>query len=246
MSNPTRLVFRLLLLLAFTTVLRADYSLDQARRAQSLLGPGIWSQLVRVENDARSSPYPRRLHALVFELAGILWFYTETNGTQSFSLRVGRLDEEKGDFGPLLRDIEPGFVRWSIVPREGGPAVPPARELKNGCFIESIAALRERLARGERMERPRLLSYYAKSPAGMKGHTVLAFGTGEHVEVVDPGKPDLRLRFAKAFEPDALALARAMEGANVVKARFVPVDLAVPERRVLARGRALSTVPERS
>lgn len=247
MFHPTRLPAFVLLLLAFSTVLRADLSLNQVRRAQSLLGTDIWSQIVRVENDARPSRYPRRLHALVFELAGILWFYTPTDGTQSFSLHAGRLAEEKADFGPLLRDIEPGFTRWSIVPRESWPAVTGAGELKNGCFIESIAELRGRLARGERMERPRLLSYYAKSFEGTKGHTVLTYGDGDHVLVFDPGKPAARLVFARAFDSDPLALARAIEGAKVDKARYVMVDfLEVPEQTLVARNGPGLTRPDRS
>lgn len=246
MFHPTRLSALVLLLLVFTTVLRADFSLEQARRAQSLLGPDIWSQIVRVENDARPSRYPRRLHALVFELAGILWFYTPTDGTQSFSLRAGRLAEEKADFSALLRDIEPGFTRWSVVPVEAGPKSIAEVELKNGCFIESIGELRERLARGERMERPRLLSYYAKTSAGAKGHTVLTYGTGDHVQVFDPGNPDAQLVFAKAFGPDPLALARAVEGPEVVKARYVTIDLDVTEQTLVARSGRDPRRPDRS
>ncbi len=225
MFYPSRLPAFVLLLLIFATVLRADHSLDQARRAQSLLGPDIWSQIIRVENAAKPSPYPRRLHALVFELAGILWFYTATDGTQSLSLQIGRLAEEKADLGPLLRDIDPGFTRWSVLPRERWPQVVPGLVLQNGCFVESVAALRERLARGEPMERPRLLSYYAKSPLGQKGHTVLTFGTGAELEVVDPAQSDTRLFFTKAIGRDPLALARAVQGPEVVKARYVSLEL---------------------
>jgi hypothetical protein len=224
-SHPARFVLLLLTLLVFATALRADPSLDQVRRAQSLLGPDIWSQVIRVENHARASRYPRILHALVFELAGILWFYTATDGTQSFSLHAGRLAEEKANFSPLLRDIEPGFTRWSVVPADRLPRVIPGLALRNGCFIESVAGLRERLARGEPMERPRLLSFYANTSSGVHGHTVLAYGHGEHVEVFDPGQPDKRFTFAKAFGPDALALARALEGPEVVKARYVSIEM---------------------
>lgn len=246
MFPTTRLRAFVLLLLVLATVLRADFSLDHARKAQSLLGPDIWSEIVRVENDARPSRYPRRLHALVFELAGVLWFYTPADGTQSFSLHVGRLAEEKADFGPLLRDIEPGFKRWTTVPREQWPEVKARLELKNGCFIESIAELRARLARGERMERPRLLSYYAQTPGGAKGHTVLTYGIGDHVQVYDPGKPYAQLVFAKAFGPDPLVLARAVEGPAIVKARYVTIDLEVREQTLVARHGAAPTRPARS
>ena len=60
------------------------------------------------------------LHALVFELAGMLWFYTAEDGTQSFSLRIDRLDAEKADFGPMLRDIARHLRHRECVYREWG------------------------------------------------------------------------------------------------------------------------------
>ena len=109
----------LLSLLFFAAVaLRADGSLADARYAQVLLGPGIWSCVIRIENDSRFSAYPRVAHALVFELDGVLWFYTDTDGTQSFSLYKHRLAEEKADFGPLLREIDRGFTSWKVVPSD--------------------------------------------------------------------------------------------------------------------------------
>ncbi len=223
-----RFPFGLAFVLACASVLRAEPSLDQVRTAQALLGPEIWSRVIRVENRTRAGRYPRTLHALVFELANVLWFYTPADGTQSLSLHVGRLEEEKADLGPLLRDIEPGFTRWSVVPPERLPPPVPGLALGNACFIESIAGLRERLARGERLERPRLLSFYEQTALGMHGHTVLAFGTDEGIEIFDPARPAVRRTFAPALGPDALALARAFEGPGVVKARFVTIELAAP------------------
>ena len=191
-----------------------------------LLGPEMWSRVIRIENEARPGRYPRTLHALVFELAGILWFYTDTDGTQSFSLHAGRLAEEKADFSPLLRDIEPGFVRWRVVPAGDLPSRSAAgRTLRNGCFIESVAALLKRRARGEPLERPRLLSFYAHTHAGRLGHTVLAYGHGDVVEIFDPARPEMRPVFAKTLGHEALALARALDGSDVVQARFVELDL---------------------
>jgi hypothetical protein len=224
--------------LLFATSLVAASSLEHARRAQALLGPQVWSQVITVRNSARQSPYPRVVHALVFELVGILWFYTDVNGTQSFSLHRGRLAEEKKDFGPLLRDIEPGFERWVPVARGAAsvsewPRTPLAdarshvalpatfsEPLPNGCFIESVAALRQRLNRGLAVEDPRLLSFYVPNSAGKMGHTVLAYESGGSVEVVDPSQPGQPLIFPPATAREPLALARALEGSAVVKARF--------------------------
>ena len=155
----------------------ADHSLVNARRAQALLGSDVWSEVIRIENDARNSRYPRSLHALVFELAGILWFYTEADGTQSFSLHQGQLAAEKANYAPLLRDIEPGFTRWTAVAADvaAGNSLPPEAPLPNGCFIESYAALRMLVARGVPVREPRLLSYYAQGKVRQAGHTVLAY-----------------------------------------------------------------------
>ena len=70
----------LLPLLAFTAVLRGD-PLDHAQRARAMLGAGIWSRVIRIENVSAGSRYPATVYALVFELSGILWFYTDIDGT---------------------------------------------------------------------------------------------------------------------------------------------------------------------
>ena len=221
--HPLR--FFVLLLLA-TAALSAETSLEAARRAQSLLGPETWSRVIRVENETRGSRYPRLVHALVFELADILWFYTDFDGTQSLSLRRGELERDKRDLGPLLREIEPGFVRWTTVESTAETApLESLGPLRNGCFVESVAALRERLQRGVPVRAPRLLSYYAKTSLGLKGHTVLAYEIGDRVEIFDPGRPREPIVFAAAtLGSEALALARALEGyEEIIKARYLPL-----------------------
>lgn len=209
----------------------ADHSLVHARRAQALLGPETWSQIIRVENRARASAYPATLHALVFELAGVLWFYTDVDGTQSFSLHRGRLAEEKADFAPLLRDIEPGFVRWTVVEADWAvtAGVDAKEMIPNGCFIESYAALRVLLARGEAVAEPRLLSYYAKTAFRRGGHTVLAYSVPGRVVVFDPLRPAAALQFPADWGDDPRRLARAVQGPEVIQARVLP--LPVPAAR---------------
>jgi len=215
--------------LALVALLPAQPALENVRTAQALLGSGVWSRAITVRNEARVSPYPKIVHALVFELAGILWFYTDVDGTQSFSLHQGNLAAEKADFGPLLRDIEPGFTRWT-------PAAPDAAvrgtaaggsPLRNGCFIESVVALRERMARGEVAEEPRLLSYHAESPGGRVGHTVLAYRVGGRLEIIDPSQRERAFAFPVSAGADPLALARALAGRDVVRARYLPLPAEV-------------------
>ena len=228
----SRFTFWFALVVGAALVRGADLSLETARRAQALLGPGVWSQVIRVENEARVSRYPRELHALVFELAGVLWFYTDTDGTQSFSLRRGRLAEEKADFAPLLRDIERGFTRWSVAPE--GEATPG--NLPNGCFVESVAALRERIERGEAVASAQLLSYYIDTADGRHGHTVLSFATSRGVEVIDPDRPKQVLRYSASQAEGALQLAQALDGERVAAARWVPVDLSAMRGAIFAGG----------
>ena len=213
-----------------TLATTATGSLDHARRAQSLLGPNLWSRLIRVTNVAVHSIYPATVYALIFEEAGILWFYTDTDGTQSLSRHLDRLAEEKGDFGPLLRAIEPGFVDYLVLP-DSPPDNPAAIRgaLPNGCFIESLAALGERLARGDAIERARLLSCYVDTPLGPRGHTVLTFETADGLFLLDPARSPEPRSVPRAWQDDAMALAgAALEGAKITRARWVPTAFPLP------------------
>ncbi|HEY4990003.1 MAG TPA: hypothetical protein VII09_09360, partial [Opitutaceae bacterium] len=92
--------------------------LADAVAARAMLGSETWARLVLIRN---ANPgvgwsrgvYPRTVYAVVFEMSGILWFYTDTNGTQSLSLTLGTLDRDKAAPGRLFRAIDRGFTRWS-------------------------------------------------------------------------------------------------------------------------------------
>jgi hypothetical protein len=210
-----------LALLGAATLWADDASLAHARQAQAMLGPEVWSQVIRIDNTARRSPYPHTLHALVFELEGLLWFYTDTDGTQSFSLKRGRLAEEKADFGPLLRDIERGFTHWSVVSDAPSAARAPRGSLPNGCFIQSVAASR---ALGAGVDHLQLLSYYVQTASGLRGHTVLTYEKRGHLGVFDPEEPERAQQFSKTLGRDPLALARAVLGGAVARARLLPLE----------------------
>ena len=224
----------MLALLVFAgAVFGADDSLADACRAQALLGPEVWSRVIRIENEARLSRYAHIVHALVFELDGVLWFFTDADGTQSFSLQRGRLEEDKAGFGPLLREIEPGFARWSEIPAQL-PSVAATGKLRNGCFIESVAALRERLARGGSAVHSQLLAYYVNTSGGTLGHTVLVSETGDRIEVFDPERRGEARFFPARLLADPLALARELTGDRVAKARLVPLEPPAAWTRVVA------------
>lgn len=200
---------------------RAD--LTNARRAQAVLGADVWSQVIRIENAGNTKKYARTVHALVFEVAGILWFYHDGEGTQSFSLHRGRLEAEKADFAPLLADIHAGFTRWSVVTTTEPVAVGAPATLLNGCFVESIANLRIRVIGGGVANRPKLLSYFYESARIRPGHTVLTFETDDGLVVIDPVEPSRLRVFSGELAKSATALSTALLGRMVSKALFVPV-----------------------
>ena len=223
----------LLLVLLLPGVLDAASALENARRAQALLGPETWSRVIRVDNTAGRSRYPATVFALVFEEAGILWFYTDANGTQSFSLHPSRLAEEKADFSPLLREIDPGFATHVILPEAAYDLPAGGGALPNGCFVESLAALRDRVQRGEQIDRARLLNCYVDTPAGRRGHTVLTYETPRGLFLLDPGRSPEPRQVPREWADDAMALAgAALQGVRVARARWVPTALPFPAAAV--------------
>lgn len=245
---PFARLLSLLVIAVSVDALRADPTLAHARRAQEMLGPETWSRIVRIENDSPQSRYPRVLHALIFELQGVLWFYASVGGTQSLSLHVGRSDEEKHELGTLLREIDAGFRNWRDV---NGDEIATNRSapLPNGCFIDSVVALRERVGAGEPIRNPRLLSYYVETREGLAGHTVLVYDRIDRIAVFDAAQPYRRIRLPLALGADPLKLARALEGARVLRVRELKLDSVVgatifasaaPESGALATARSVA------
>ncbi|HEY1793505.1 MAG TPA: hypothetical protein VGG34_11355 [Opitutaceae bacterium] len=206
-------------LVALATALRAD-PLGNARRAEEMLGPGVWTRLIRVTNTNPGRPYPARVHALVFELSGILWFYTDTDGTQSLSTHLGTLERDKADFSPLLPAIDRGFASWRA--EDPGRAPPGEGRIPNGCFIESVSLLRRRLEAGGQASRPRLLSYYVRVAGRVRGHTVLQFMTDSGPMVLDPDAPARPVPITPADVDDAESCVGCLRG-DVFRARWLPL-----------------------
>jgi hypothetical protein len=239
---------RVLLLLLLSALARlaaaSPPTLAAARQACGLLGPGVWARILRIENANPHSAYPATVYAAVFEFGGILWFYTGMDGTQSFSLHRGRLAAEKADFRPLLRAVEPGFADFAVLPREAAEARPAGGRLPEGCFIESVAALRDCMARGVALQRAALLTYYRRCDGRLHGHTVLAYETDREAYFVDqawrPGPQRL-----KADWQDAMAVAREVQGDGfagpIADARWIPVPARQLERVAVA-GRPARTL----
>jgi hypothetical protein len=83
------------------------------------------------------------------------------------------------------------------------------------------------VARGEKLGRPRLLSYFVNGAGGLLGHTILIYSSTDSTVAVDPafGARPVPLRDVTGSDP--IALARAVRGRDVVKARV----LEIPELR---------------
>jgi len=214
----------LILFVSLLLTVRLQAALEDLRHAQSLLGSETWSRLIKVDNQNPSLTYPGSTYALVFEFNGILWFYAPRNGTQSLSLYAGRAGRDKADLLPLLREIEPGFVRFREIKDQ--PYLPEStRVLPNGCFLESMAAARVRAARGDRIEEGAILLYYADRGGRLHGHAVFAYKTPDGVFVDDSARTR-PARIGSEWHWTPLVLARSYEpdlGNSLVTARLVPV-----------------------
>jgi hypothetical protein len=213
---------------AFASVVAAPDGLADARAARAMLGGLIWSRLVRIENTApqagwHRSAYPRVVYAVVFEVSGILWFYTATDGTQSLSLTRGTAARDEASPGPLFRAIEPGFAAWSWMDPKGPEGAAAPRHPANACFIESLAVLLRRMETGEEAGSPSLLSFYVKTPTVLYGHTVLVFGTSKGLEAVDPGVSEEPVEIPREVGTDPMAVSAFLRGGRVSSARALSV-----------------------
>ncbi len=202
--------------------------LADALAARALLGPDHWARVVRIDNGGPRGPgprsvYPNTVYALVFELSGLLWFYCDEDGTQSLSLRRGALEADEADPGPLFRAISPRFRAWSWV--ELPPRWPvPSRSPPNACFIDCVAALRQRRLAGAAAEAPRLLFYYIDTPVGRIGHTVLLFGAGGAQEALDPVRSPSPVALPDPLVGDPRSISRYLRGGEVASARVLRIE----------------------
>jgi hypothetical protein len=199
-------------------------SVASARHAQALLGNEVWSQVIQIENTGATKRYPRTVYALVFELGDVLWFYTDCEGSQYLSRHRCKLAADKANFGPLLKELHPGFERWSLVQTGFDPVTVKTGSLPNGCFIESVACLRQRLMAGNTVRRPRILCYVEKSGQQYVGHAVLTFETATGMTVIDPSESTTSKFYSPDVASNARSLGNAITGTIVHRALWVQVS----------------------
>lgn len=204
---PSRLrILSLVLLLAVP--LCAD-SRDSAFQARAMLGPGVWSRVLRIENEqaGRGSRYPAVFHGLVVAFRDILWLYTEFDGTQTLSQYAGRLAEDQANLGPLLRAVEAGLVRFEDVtdhPPFGVLARPPPYH----CFLACVARWQQLQREPLPPVRARLLAYYVDRQR--QGHMVLEYWRADRRYVFDPQHPLSERELPARLGDDPLKVARAL------------------------------------
>lgn len=221
----SRLRFPFLGLLLATT-LQAG-SLETAFQARAMIGPGVWSRVLRIENEApgHGSRYPAEFHGLVVAFEGILWLYTEYDGTQSLSRYAGRLEQDRADLGPLLREVEPGLARFEDVTDRrpfGILAVPPPYH----CFLASVARWQQLRGEANPPTRARLLAYYGEGRR--QGHMVLEYWRDGRRYVFDPERPAQHHELSLRLAEDPLKVARALfrAGGRRWPVRAMHLDLA--------------------
>jgi|UniRef100_UPI004049449A hypothetical protein len=218
-----RFVWLLFFVLPVLATAKPDPTLAAAHHARRMLGPDVWSKVLRIENTNPHSPYPVTVYATVFETGGILWFYNGMNGTQSLSLHHGRLAEEKQELASLLREIDPGFTRHEVLPLAVAEFARAKDELPAGCFIESVAALHDLLNRAVPIRHVRLLIYYLPFQGRVRGHTVLTYETDTGTFAIDRTRLKSPLPLSSDLK-DALVVAREVEldrfGGAVERARW--------------------------
>ena len=221
----------LLPLLVITAALHGG-SRESAFQGRALLDDGIWSRVIRIHNE-RAGPgsrYPAEFHGLVVAFEGILWLYTEYDGTQTLSLRAGRLAEDQANLGPLLQAIEPGLTRFEDVttkpPRRVANRPPPYP-----CFLASVARWRQLQREENPPQRARLVAYYVKGQ--QQGHMVLQYWRDGERYIFDPEKPDQEFALAPHVGETPLAVAQAVfsSGTHGAPVRASHLDLrpAAPE-----------------
>ncbi len=209
----SRLLAALLALMAAVTNGRAD-SRESAFWGKELLGPATWSRVLLIENAAPTIRYPAKFYALAFEFEGLLWFYTETDGTQSLSQHFGQVRTDKQNCLALARGLHPGFTRVT----DGACDQPPLtalidNKLPRGCFLYCILNWR-RLETFGTPARGQLLTYYINTPDGSRGHTVLLYRYGRKHFLFDPADTELERALLTPPPEDPL------EAANVFAPRW--------------------------
>lgn len=205
-----RLLRALLLLLVSLPLVAGEAApgaLAHLLQARNELGTANWSTVVHLTSPDQSRPAE---DALVFEFADALWFYRPCDGTQSLSRRWHNVDTDRRQLSALIQGINPAYTSCrEYLPEEIATTNPSTAPLPNGCFIQSVGEAR-RLARHNGAVNGCLLSYYAMTKDGQRGHTVLYYEDAKGSHLFDPAEGTTTKAPALSLGEEALKLAQSI------------------------------------
>lgn len=226
------LLLSLLLLGLRHSALAALPGLGDVLAARKLLSSGSWSRVLRVEHEGKDHTYPKSFYALVFEMASVLWVYAPQTGTQSLSQTVGTTLTDRSRVPELMKDVLPGVSLVLEEPGEVKGEQPSKGKPNNACFIESLAALEERMKEGGRPDSAQLFSYYYEYRKRRYGHTVLTYAERGRCYVVDSAREEesvLEVDGSLVSDPAALAN-RICPEHKILSTRSFPLPLSSANR----------------
>jgi hypothetical protein len=163
-------------------------SRESAFLAQDILGPDIWSRVVRIERaPLEGDRRPAEMYGLVVAFADILWYYNEYDGTQNLSTHQGRLSADKANLAQLLREIDPALIRFTEETERPPPALMPDM-VPNACFLSCLRHWEMLQRSAHPPKRVRLIACFPPgSPT--QGHMILEYRRGLRRFVFDPDRP---------------------------------------------------------
>ena len=215
------------------------------RVARALLGPEVWSRVLRIEHRRPDPGHPAVFEALAFAVEDRLWLYNPGEGTQSLSLYAGRLRRDEDDPTPLVREIMPDLIRCVDVTTDGAdprlgavpgrPAAGREAQLPFGCFIQCVLRLHALQSGDFPPDKAEILAYYVDTSVVRGGHAVLVYRRDSRTFVYDPDGGDRPTRLADPQPAAPLALARAIcRWGTPVKAQVLALHAPAPSRPAIA------------
>jgi len=162
-------------------------SKESAFLARDLLGPDVWTRVVKIESDpAEDGRYPAEFHGLVIAFADILWFYNEYDGTQNLSTRRGQLAADRANLGQLLRSVDPALTGFAEDNEPPPPGAMP-QVLPNACFVACLKRWEALQQSQHPPKRARLIACFP--PEIRQGHMILEYRRGMRRFIFDPDRP---------------------------------------------------------
>ena len=203
-------------------------SRESAFLARDLLGPQIWTRVVRIENDpAIDARHPAEFHGLVIAFADILWFYDDIDGTQNLSMRRGQLADDRENLGRLLRTVVPGLTGFEEETEPPPPGAMP-QKLPNACFVACLKRWQALQESAHPPKRVRLIACFP--PESTQGHMILEYRRGLRRFIFDPDRPTEQITIPLWVSGNPLSIAsRALRQRWLTPpAHAVGVDLGRP------------------